>query len=160
MSVQEKVRMLQESWPPGQAILWGYILGIALYVHNGWFLYYSIVHTYVKGCTGKYAVLHIQYWYNRYMNTICGTHVQYMYIHHMYIYMQCTYMFNQADHDESLPPGQAILWGYILGIALYVHKSWFLYDSIVHAYVNGCTGQYTVAYTCLCNVHTCFKHNT
>jgi hypothetical protein len=38
------------------AILRGYIGGISLYVHNGRFLHNSIVYTYVKGGTGKYAV--------------------------------------------------------------------------------------------------------
>jgi hypothetical protein len=64
--------------------------GISLYVHNGLFLYDSIVHTYVKGATGQYAVAGmIQQWY---IHTIRCTHVScmYTYIHCMYMYMQVT----------------------------------------------------------------------
>jgi hypothetical protein len=38
------------------ADLSGHFGGIFLYVQNGRFLYDSIVHTYVKGSTGEYAV--------------------------------------------------------------------------------------------------------
>jgi hypothetical protein len=38
------------------ADLSGHFGGISLYVHNGRFLYDSIVHTYVKGSTTEYAV--------------------------------------------------------------------------------------------------------
>ncbi len=72
------------------AILRGYIGGISLFVHSGQFLYDSIVHTYVKGCTGKYAVAYtvVVYAYNTWYHVQC----MYMYIHSMYMYMQCTYM--------------------------------------------------------------------
>ncbi len=45
---------------------WGYIGCISLFVHNGQSLYNSIVHTYVKGCTGEYAVAYtaVVYAYN------------------------------------------------------------------------------------------------
>ena len=63
----------------------------------------------------------------------------------MYTYMPgpCTYMVQPVVST-------AILWGYIGGIdriSLYVHNGRFLYDSNLHTYVKGGTGEYAVANT-------------
>jgi hypothetical protein len=84
MSVHKKVKMPREIYHTGHAIIWEYIRGLSLYVQMVRFLYNSIVHTNVKGCTGKYAVAYTV------LHTICSTHVQRMYsfIHSMYMYIQ------------------------------------------------------------------------
>ena len=78
------------------------------------------------------------------MSTICGSHVQcmYMYIHShsMYTYMQCMCMVKSIVLT-------AILRGYIGGISLYVHNGRFLHNSILYTYVKGGTGKYAVATT-------------
>ncbi len=65
-----------------------YIQGISLYVHNDWFLYYSIVHTYVNCCTGEYTVAYtkVVYAYNMWY----PGHVQCMYTVCTCIYHVCT----------------------------------------------------------------------
>ena len=74
------------------------------------------------------------------MHTICGTHVQcmYMYIHCMYMYVQYMCMVKSvvltANHR-----------GYIGGISLYVLNGTFLYNSMVNTYVKGGAGEYAVA---------------
>ena len=58
MYVHENMKMPQESWPPATAILRGYEPCMTVHVQNGKFLYYSIVDTYYKGCTGVYNVVY------------------------------------------------------------------------------------------------------
>jgi len=72
--------------------IWRYFGGIYLYVHNGRFLYDSIVHTYVRGSAGEYAVANttLVYAYNMWYPCTVHVHVYTLYVHE---YMQCTYMF-------------------------------------------------------------------
>ena len=48
--------------------------------------------------------------------------------------------------QESLHPGKMILNGYIPLLIMSVQNSVFLYDSIVHPYYKGCSGEYEVEY--------------
>ena len=66
--------------------------------------------------------------------------------------------------QESLHPGKMILNGYIPLFTMSVQNSVFLYDSIVHPYYKGCSGEYEVSNSIgiiiyyivpMCNADTC-----
>ena len=48
--------------------------------------------------------------------------------------------------QESLHHGKMILNGYIPLLIMFVQNSVFLYDSILHPYYKGCSGEYEVEY--------------
>jgi hypothetical protein len=73
------------------AVLSGYFGGISLYVHNGRFLYDSMVHTYVKGSTREHALANtvVVYAYKMWYPCTLYVHVYTLYVHvyEMYIHV-------------------------------------------------------------------------
>jgi hypothetical protein len=164
MSVHEKAKMLQESWPPALTILRRYIPVWNQYIQRVIFLYDSTVHTHYKGSTDG----HTWKWYTQ---IISSTYVQrmYMYIHRMNVYMQCMYMvhtkslavqahteFNQVSRQvfvantemparswESLASQG---WSGMMGSEVWL---WSCTDVSVL-----CTYRYLQSWTCMYNVHT------
>ena len=78
-------------------ILRGYIGGISLYVYNCRFkfLYDSILYTYVKGGTGKYAVATtvVVYAYNMWNQCTVYVHV---YTQHVHVYAMYIHILNSC----------------------------------------------------------------
>ncbi len=87
MSVHEKGKMPQESWPPATGILRVYIRVCTLHIQNRQFLYTSMVQRFMKvvqAGTGEFIV----------KNTLVVVrYCMYMYIHHIYMYIPCMYMY-------------------------------------------------------------------